>query len=247
MRTIAFVNHKGGVGKTTSVINIAAGLVKKKYKVLTIDADPQANLTTSLLGANEPKKSIKDSFSKDEPLPILIYDTNFSIVPSTLDFSGIELEISNRIARETILRELINNIEKKFDYCLIDCPPSLGLITLNALVAANEVIIPTEAEFLAYRGIDTIVGVIEKVKKHFNPNLRLSGVFFTKYQEQKVLTKMITDKIEECFQSMLLKTRIRVNVSLAESQAKAKDIFEYAPKSNGAADYMELVKEIIKL
>ena len=245
MKKIVIANHKGGVGKTTSSINISAGLAKKGKNVLIIDADPQSNLTESF-GIFDPVKDLYLSFSKGEPLPIINVKKNLSIVPNSLNFSGIELEIAGRMPREIILKELMSELDKTYDYCIIDCPPSLGLITLNALVAADEVYIPMEAEFLAYRGIDSIVGIINLVKKHFNPGLMTKGVFFTKYNEQRVLTKEIKNQIKGYFGDNLMKTVIRVNVALAEAQSSGKDIFEYDPNSNGAKDYMSLVNEIIK-
>ena len=245
MKKIVIANHKGGVGKTTSSINISAGIAKKGKNVLIIDTDPQSNLTESF-GIFDPVKDLYLSFSKGEPLPIINVKKNLSIVPNSLNFSGIELEIAGRMPREIILKELMAGLDKTYDYCIIDCPPSLGLITLNALVAADEVYIPMEAEFLAYRGIDSIVGIINLVKKHFNPGLMIKGVFFTKYNEQRVLTKEIKNQIKGYFGDNLMKTAIRVNVALAEAQSSGKDIFEYDPNSNGAKDYMSLVNEIIK-
>lgn len=245
MKKIVIANHKGGVGKTTSSINISAGLAKKGKNVLIIDTDPQSNLTESF-GIFDPVKDLYLSFSKGEPLPIINVKNNLSIVPNSLNFSGIELEIAGRMPREIILKDLMAGLDKTYDYCIIDCPPSLGLITLNALVAADEVYIPMEAEFLAYRGIDSIVGIINLVKKHFNPGLMIKGVFFTKYNEQRVLTKEIKNQIKGYFGDNLMKTAIRVNVALAEAQSSGKDIFEYDPNSNGAKDYMSLVNEIIK-
>jgi len=245
MKKIVIANHKGGVGKTTSSINISAGLAKMGKNVLIIDTDPQSNLSESF-GVFDPVKDLYLSFSKGEPLPIIQIKNNLSIVPNSLNFSGIELEIAGRMPREIILKELMAGLDKTYDYCIIDCPPSLGLITLNALVAADEVYIPMEAEFLAYRGIDSIVGIINLVKKHFNPGLMIKGVFFTKYNEQRVLTKEIKNEIKGYFGDNLMKTAIRVNVALAEAQSSGKDIFEYDPNSNGAKDYMSLVNEIIK-
>lgn len=245
MKKIVIANHKGGVGKTTSSINISAGLAKKGKNVLIIDTDPQSNLTESF-GIFDPVKDLYLSFSKGDPLPIINVKKNLSIVPNSLNFSGIELEIAGRMPREIILKELMTGLDKTYDYCIIDCPPSLGLITLNALVAADEVYIPMEAEFLAYRGIDSIVGIINLVKKHFNPGLMIKGVFFTKYNEQRILTKEIKNQIKGYFGDNLMKTTIRVNVALAEAQSSGKDIFEYDPNSNGAKDYMSLVNEITK-
>ena len=245
MKKIVIANHKGGVGKTTSSINISAGLAKKGKNVLIIDTDPQSNLTESF-GIFDPVKDLYLSFSKGDPLPIINVKKNLSIVPNSLNFSGIELEIAGRMPREIILKELMTGLDKSYDYCIIDCPPSLGLITLNALVAADEVYIPMEAEFLAYRGIDSIVGIINLVKKHFNPGLMIKGVFFTKYNEQRILTKEIKNQIKGYFGDNLMKTAIRVNVALAEAQSSGKDIFEYDPNSNGAKDYMSLVNEITK-
>ncbi|MHC1705763.1 MAG: ParA family protein [Tenuifilaceae bacterium] len=245
MKIIAIVNHKGGVGKTTSTINISAGLARKGKKVLAIDADPQTNLTESL-GILNPEKSINDSFIKGEPLPIVQVKKNLWVVPSSLEFATVDLVIAGQMAREIILKELIEGVGNGYDYCIIDCPPSLGLVTLNALVAADEVYIPMEAEFLAFRGIDSIVGIIAKVKKHYNPKLEIKGVFFTQFNEKRVLTKEIKKLIGETFGNTMMKTQIRVNVALAESQSAGKDIFEYDPESNGANDYGKLVNEILK-
>jgi len=245
MQKIAIVNHKGGVGKTTSAINLAAGLALKGKRVLLVDSDPQSNLTESF-GIFSPEKDLYASFSKGDPLPIVALKKNLWLVPSSLDLAGVELEIASRIARERILLELIDRVTGSYDYCIIDCPPSLGLLTLNALVAANEVYIPMEAEFLAYRGIDSIVGIINQVKKHLNPQLEIRGVFFTKFNEKRVLTKEIKEQIEGFFGKNLMKTQVRVNVALAEAQSSGKDIFDYDPASNGAADYAELVQEILK-
>lgn len=245
MKTIAIVNHKGGVGKTTSAINISAGIALLGKKVLVIDSDPQSNLTESL-GIFNPENDLYMSFSKNVPLPVVEIKKNLFLVPCSLDFAGIELEIASRIARERILAELLERVSKDFDYCIIDCPPSLGLITLNGLVAADEVYIPMEAEFLAYRGIDSIVGIINQVKKHLNPKLAIKGVFFTKYNEKRVLTKEIKEQIKGYFGDNLMQTPIRVNVALAESQSSGKDIFAYDNNSNGATDYMNLVKELVK-
>lgn len=150
------------------------------------------------------------------------------------------------MSRESILRKLIEPLKSKYDFILIDSPPSLGLLTVNALTAADEVIIPLEAEFLAYRGLDSIVFAIDLTKENTNPTLKIGGVFLTKYNKSRLLTKSIREEVSKYFGDVLFNTVIRVNVALAEAPSNGKDIFEYAPESNGAADYAELVKEILK-
>jgi len=245
MKKIALVNHKGGVGKTTSAVNIAAAMVKKGKKVLLIDTDPQSNLTESL-GFFDNKITIYDSFSKGTPLPILEYHKKLYVVPSTLDLAGIEIELSTRLGRERILKELLEPLEKEYDVCIMDCPPSIGIITLNVLMATDEVYIPMLAEYLSFRGIDSIVVFIEQVRKYYNPNLRIKGVFFTQYKENRVLSRKIKEQLEKNLGDVLMKTKIRVNVALAEAQSNGKDIFAYDKESNGAKDYKELVNEILK-
>lgn len=245
MRKIALVNHKGGVGKTTSAINIAAGMAKKGLKVLVVDTDPQSNLTESF-GIFNPEKTIYNSFSKGVDLPIIEVKKNLFLVPSALEFAGIELEIASRVAREKTLMGLLEPLEGNYDVCIMDCPPSLGIITLNVLVASDDVYIPMLAEFLAYRGIDSIVGIINQVKKHYNPGLKIKGVFFTQYKESRVLSKEIKKQLEQNIGDTLMSSEIRVNVALAESQSCGKDIFEYDESCNGAEDYKRLVEEIIK-
>ncbi len=245
MITICLLNHKGGVGKTTSVASIGAGLALRGKRVLVIDLDPQTNLTESM-GVKDNPLSIYDAMSSGKPLPIVSIKENLSVVPSALNLAGLELEIAARMARETILRRLVEPLKTQFDYVLIDCPPSLGLLTINGLVAADEVIIPLEAEFLAYRGIDTIVGIIETVRTHFNPKLFISGVFLTKFNRQRILTKSIREEVSQYFGDVLFENTVRVNVALAEAPANGQDIFTYAPTSNGAEDYLAIVDELLK-
>jgi chromosome partitioning protein len=245
MKTICLLNHKGGVGKTTSVACIGAGLALRGKRVLVIDLDPQTNLTESMGVKNHPL-SIYDAMSSGKSLPIVAVKENLSVVPSALNLAGLELEIAARMSRETILRRLIEPLKSQFDYAVIDCPPSLGLLTINGLVAADEVLIPLEAEFLAYRGIDTIVGIIETVRTHFNQKLYISGVFLTKYNRQRILTKSIREEVAQYFGDVLFVNNVRVNVALAEAPANGQDIFTYAPESNGAEDYLAIVDELLR-
>ena len=245
MKTICIVNHKGGVGKTTSVASIGSGLALAGAKVLLIDIDAQCNLSESF-GLVRQSPNIYTSITQRAALPIYAVKPNLSVVPSSLDLVKAEIEISAVMSRESILRKLIAPIKEQFDFILIDSPPSLGLLTVNALTAADEVIIPLEAEFLAYRGLDSIVCAIDMAKENTNPQLKISGVFLTKYNKSRSLTKSIREEVSKYFGDVLFETVIRVNVALAEAPSNGKDIFDYAPESNGAADYAELVKEILQ-
>lgn len=244
MKIIAIINHKGGTGKTTSTLNIGAGSARAKKKTLLIDIDPQSNLTEGL-GLRDVKVSIYDSIKDDTALPIETISEYLDIIPSSLDLLGAEIELVSRLGRETILKRLLKAVEGKYDYILIDCAPALGMLTVNALVAADTVMIPLEAEYFAYRGIDRLVSIISDVRKHYNENLTIGGVFITKINPRRIITEQITESIKKYFNDKLFDTSIRINVALVEAQLKGIDIFEYAPASNAATDYANLTDEII--
>jgi chromosome partitioning protein len=244
MKIIAIINHKGGTGKTTSTLNIGAGLARAKKKTLLIDIDPQSNLTEGL-GLRDVKVSIYDSIKDDTALPIESISAYLDIIPSSLDLLGAEIELVSRLGRETILKRLLKAVEGKYDYILIDCAPALGMLTVNALVAADTVMIPLEAEYFAYRGIDRLVSIISDVRKHYNENLTIGGVFITKINPRRIITEQITESIKKYFNDKLFDTSIRINVALVEAQLKGIDIFEYAPASNAATDYSNLTDEIL--
>lgn len=245
LKTICIVNHKGGVGKTTSVANIGAGLALAGARVLLIDIDAQCNLSESF-GLVRQVPNIYTSITQRTPLPIYNVKPNLDVVPSSLELVKAEIEISAAMSRESILRKLLDAVKSKYDFVVIDSPPSLGLLTVNALTAADEVLIPLEAEFLAYRGLDSIVFAIDLTKENTNPALKIGGVFLTKYNKSRSLTKSIREEVGKYFGDVLFETVIRVNVALAEAPSNGKDIFDYAPDSNGASDYAELVKEILQ-
>lgn len=245
MKTIAIINHKGGTGKTTSTLNIGAGLARLKKKTLLIDIDPQSNLTEGL-GLRDVKVSIYDSIKGDAPLPIENISEYLDIVPSSLDLLGAEIELVSRLGRETILKRLLKDVAKNYEYILIDCAPALGMLTVNALVAADTVMIPLEAEYFAYRGIDRLVSIISDVRTHYNDSLTIGGVFITKINPRRVITEQITGSIKKYFDDKLFNTSIRINVALVEAQLKGIDVFEYAPDSNGALDYSNLTDEILE-
>lgn len=243
-------NHKGGVGKTTSAVNIGAALKKMGKRVLLIDLDPQANLSQSL-GITEgvwPEPTIYGALRGKYPItPIPTPNVDgLEIVPSTLDLSGAEVELSNETGREYILRELLEPLRSKYDYIIIDSPPSLGLLTINALTASDEVIIPLQAQFLATQGLSKLMEVVEKIRQRLNKRLKVGGVFITQYDGRKVLNRDVEDTIREHFKTSVFKTKVRDNVALAEAPVKGLDIFSYSPKSRGAEDYMALAREIVK-
>lgn len=245
MKIIAIINHKGGTGKTTSTLNIGAGLARVNKKVLLVDIDPQSNLTEGL-GLRDVKVSIYDSIKNDTALPVTNIAENLDIVPSSLDLLGAEIELVSRLGREMILKRLLKDVAQNYDYVLIDCAPALGMLTVNALVAADTVMIPLEAEYFAYRGIDRLVSIIADVRTHYNENLTIGGVFITKINPRRVITEQITGSIKKYFNDKLFDTSIRINVALVEAQLKGVDIFEYAPQSNASLDYANLVDEILE-
>lgn len=244
-KVISISNHKGGVGKTTSAINIGAALNNLGKKVLLIDLDPQANLTQSL-GFTNQQITIYGALKGEHKLEPISIVKGFDIVPSTLDLSGAEIELSSEPGREYILKELIENIKSSYDYVIIDSPPSLGLLTINSFTAADEIIIPLQAQFLAMQGLTKLVEVVEKIKTRLNKGLKIGGVFITQYDSRKVLNRDVNETINEHFKSEVFKTKVRDNIALAEAPAQGLDIFRYNAKSNGAEDYLALAKEILK-
>jgi chromosome partitioning protein len=244
-KVISISNHKGGVGKTTSALNIGAGLNKLGKKVLLIDLDPQANLSQSL-GLIDQEKNIYGAIRGEYKLQPIKVLKGLDVIPSTLDLSGAEIELSGEAGREYILRELIEPIKKSYDYVIIDSPPSLGLLTINSFTASDEIFIPLQAQYLAIQGLTKLLEVVEKIQKRLNKKLKIGGVFITQYDSRKVLNRDVVTSIKQRFKDEVLKTMIRDNVALAEAPTQGVDIFRYQPKSKGAEDYLALCKEIIK-
>ncbi len=242
---ISLLNHKGGVGKTTSAINIGAGLVELGKRVLLIDLDPQANLSLSL-GIPRQKSTIYEALRGESELVPYTVKENLDVITSTLDLSGAEMELINEAGREYILRELLEVVEEDYDYVIIDCPPSLGLLTLNALTSSTFVYIPLQTEFLALQGLTKIKQIIDKVRFRLNKKLSIGGVIATMYDHRKVLNRDVVETIRKFFGNRVFDTYIRDNVALAEAPAQRKDIFEYNKRSSGAKDYLALSKEIIE-
>lgn len=241
---ISLLNHKGGVGKTTSSINIGAGLVELGKRVLLLDLDPQANLTLSL-GIPRQKSTIYEALRGEAQLEPFTVKKNLDVITSSLDLSSAEMELVNEAGREYILRELFEQVRYDYDFIVIDCPPSLGLLTLNALTSSHLVYIPLQTEFLALQGLTKIKQVVDKVRFRLNRRLQIGGVIPTMYDARKVLNRDVVETILKYFGDKVFKTYIRDNIALAEAPASRKDIFEYSKNSIGAHDYLELAKEII--
>lgn len=243
-KVIAIANHKGGVGKTTSVASIGAILSEMGKRVLLVDLDAQANLTSSLL-KGEQERTIYKALKGDEALPVVKVKERLSIVPSSLELAGIELELSGRMSREFILKELIEPHLNSYDYILLDCPPSLGLITINALTAATDLYIALTAEALPTKGLKMLLDITSMVQKRLNKEIALSGVIITRWEKSN-LSLMVEETLRDSFGDKVFATKVRKNVQVAEAPLHSKDIIAYAPHSNGAKDYRALVAEILK-
>lgn len=244
-KVITIANHKGGVGKTTSTASLGVALAILGKRVLLIDLDAQQNLSFTLTQNEDPETSVYDSLVKDAPLPIVNVRENVDLVPASLELARAEIDMATKIAREGILKSLLEDKFNDYDYVLIDCPPSLGIVTTNALVASDELYIPLTAEALPLKGLTMLDDVVKEVRKRVNPKLELGAVFFTRYNNRK-LNKEVVSMIESRYGDKVLNTKIRENISLAEMPLSGQSIFEYDPKSNGATDYMALAEEVLK-
>lgn len=259
MRSIAVINQKGGVGKTTSAVNLAAALADSGRRVCLMDLDPQAHASLHLgITAVDGEASMYEVLCGDasmEQARRTISD-RLSVVPSNLDLAAAELELASEVGREMILRDRMLDDKEEFDYFVLDCPPSLGVLTVNALVAVKEVFLPLQPHFLALHGLSKLLRTIEVVSRRLNSGLRLSGVVLCMYDSNTRLAAEVSTDINEFFQAskggreffrdaQFFQTRVRRNIRLAEAPSFGKSIFDYARDSNGATDYQALAEEVI--
>lgn len=249
-KIIAIANQKGGVGKTTTTINLAASLGVLEKKVLLIDADPQANASSGLgIDVEKVEKGtyrlLEHSSSAKEAI-ISTNSPNVDIIPAHIDLVAIEIELVDKKDREYMLKEAIKNIIDDYDYILIDCAPSLGLLTLNALTAAHAVLIPIQCEYFALEGLGKLLNTIKSVQKVHNPDLDIEGLLLTMYDSRLRLSNQVVEEVKKHFNKMVFKTIIQRNVSLGEAPSYGESIISYDASSKGANNYLSLAQEIIK-
>ncbi len=249
-KIISIANQKGGVGKTTTAINLAASLASLGKKVLLVDADPQANASTGLgIDVKNMTHTIYECLigeSTAEQAIVATDTANLSLLPSHIDLVGAEIELVDMEQRETILRRLLTPLKETFDYILIDCSPSLGNITVNALTAADSVIIPVQCEYFALDGLSKLLNTIKLIKYKLNPDLTIEGFLLTMFDNRLRYANSVAAEVRKHFENMLFKTTIYRNVKLSEATGYGKPTLEYEPNSKGAQNYLALAQELIQ-
>ncbi len=248
-KVIAIANQKGGVGKTTTAVNIGTILAKKNKKILLIDADPQGNATSGLGLEKELELSLYDVLINDVKINEIIQKTairNLMVCPANMNLAGAEVQLVTQMSREQRLKEKIDEIKDDYDFIFIDCPPSLGLITLNAFTASDSVFIPVQCEYFALEGLGQLLNTINLVKKHLNRTLEIEGAVLTMYDSRTNLSNQVVKEVQRYFGNKVYKTVIPRNIKLSEAPSYGMPITIYDPKSKGARAYEKLARELIK-
>ncbi|MDF2877298.1 MAG: ParA family protein [Clostridia bacterium] len=249
-KIIAVVNQKGGVGKTTTVINLTAALAEQGYKVLIVDIDPQGNATSGCgVQKNQVKSTIYDVLVNDEDIKAVIKQAQhekIDVIPSNMNLAGTEVELVNAKQREFILKNKLDTLKKEYDYIFIDCPPAVNILTINALTASNSVLIPMQCEYYALEGLSQLVQTIGLVKKNTNPKLVLEGILFTMYDSRTNLSFQVVKEVENHFSNIIYQTKITRSVRLSEAPSFGMSCIKYDPKSKGTDQYKELALEFIE-
>lgn len=249
-RVISIANQKGGVGKTTTAVNLSACLAQKGKRVLLIDTDPQGNATSGLGIESHTEKSVYNVLVDDMDIKETILSTmikKLEICPANINLAGAEIELVSMVSRENRLKDAVDTIRDEYDYILIDCPPSLGLITLNAFTASDSVLVPIQCEYYALEGLGQLINTIKLVQKHLNPELVIEGVILTMFDARTNLSTQVSREVEKYFGNKVFQTIIPRNIRLSEAPSHGLPITLYDNESKGAETYKKLAKELIKL
>lgn len=248
-KVISIANQKGGVGKTTTTVDLAAALAELKKEILIIDMDAQGNATSGLgIQKNKVKQDIYDVLVSEVPLARTILPTSakgVAIVPATLRLAGAEIELTTMMARESRLKTALKKVKEKYDYVLIDCPPSLGHLTINAFTASDAILIPVQSEYYALEGLSQLLNTVHLVQKHFNPDLGIEGVLLTMYDARTNLGAEVNEEVRKYFQEQVFNVVIPRNIKLSEAPSHGLSVLDYAPSSKGAQAYRKLAEEVI--
>jgi chromosome partitioning protein len=249
-KIISVANQKGGVGKTTTAINLAACLALSGKKVLLVDIDPQGNASSGLgVNLGENQKGIYELLGDEASLDQVIYPTDIEtlkVVPANVDLAGAEIELVNREHREKVLYNALNGVNEEYEFVVIDCPPSLGLLTLNALAVSQSILIPMQCEYYALQGLSHLLKTLKRVRKSINPSLKVEGILLTMYDSRTLLAGQVESQVKKYFGEFLMKTVIPRNIRLSEAPSHGKPIILYASRSKGSDSYVELAQEVIQ-